>query len=319
MRSPYIVGLAAGLIAALVFASASTGPALLRVVLFLLTPLPLFLAGLGWGWRAAAVGTTAPLVVIGLAVGPIAALVFTLSQALPAAYLCYLAGLSRTDDRGQLEWYPVGRMVAVAALMAGAISLGSLLMLGTDIATIKSALKPLVEAFAKEQMPRLGQPALGEAEVEQLAELAVYVMPAALGVSSLGGLLFNLWLAGRVAAASGQLQRPWPDIPAMEFPRWMPGVFAIGIGLTFLPGFPALLGASVSGPLLLAYVLLGLAIIHYVTRGASWRGFALWGLYIALFVLNAGLPLVLALVGLIDTIRPLRGPAPPPGPPSALT
>jgi hypothetical protein len=50
-----LIALGAGLISAVVFASATTGPLLMRMVLFLLTALPLFLAGLGLGPRAAAV------------------------------------------------------------------------------------------------------------------------------------------------------------------------------------------------------------------------------------------------------------------------
>ncbi len=45
----FLLALAAGIISAIVFASATTGAMLLRVVLFLLTPLSLYLAGLGLG------------------------------------------------------------------------------------------------------------------------------------------------------------------------------------------------------------------------------------------------------------------------------
>lgn len=311
MKNPLLVGLAAGLISTLVFVSATTGPAMMRLFLFLITPLALFLAGLGWGWIAAAAGTLASLVLISVIGGPMSAIAFALSQGAPATFLTYLAGLSRQAPDGSTEWYPTGRMVAFAALIAGALALGSLLLLGTDIASIKRAIRPMVETFAKEQLPRLGSPTvLGEADLDHMTELAAYVMPAALGLSSLGALLLNLYFAGRVTLASGQLQRVWPDLASMEFPRWMPAAFAAAIAATFLPGFPGLAGAALAGPMMLAYVLMGLAVIHYVTRGASWRSLALWGLYFALFVLNAGMPLILALVGLFDTIRPLRRPPP---------
>jgi hypothetical protein len=45
----FILAIAAGVVSAVVFASATTGAMLLRVVLFLLTPLSLYLAGLGLG------------------------------------------------------------------------------------------------------------------------------------------------------------------------------------------------------------------------------------------------------------------------------
>ena len=51
----FILAIAAGVISAVVFASATTGAVLLRVILFLLTPLSLYLAGLGLGVIAGAI------------------------------------------------------------------------------------------------------------------------------------------------------------------------------------------------------------------------------------------------------------------------
>jgi len=63
---PYtlLIGLGAGLISAVVFASATTGPLLMRMLLFLLTPLPLFLAGLGLGPITAAIAGIAGAVAL---------------------------------------------------------------------------------------------------------------------------------------------------------------------------------------------------------------------------------------------------------------
>ncbi len=55
MRNQLLIAVLLGLVSAVVFASATTGPMLMRYVLFLLTSLPIFLAGLGWGWRFAGV------------------------------------------------------------------------------------------------------------------------------------------------------------------------------------------------------------------------------------------------------------------------
>ena len=55
-----------------------------------------------------------------------------------------------------------------------------------------------------------------------------------------------------------------------------------------------------------AYVLLGLAIIHYVTRGSAWRFAILWALYLGLIVFNTALSLVVAVIGLAEPFSPLR-------------
>jgi hypothetical protein len=82
-------------------------------------------------------------------------------------------------------------------------------------------------------------------------------------------------------------------------------------------GLTGLIGAGFAGPLFLAYVLLGLAVVHYITRGRSWRPFALWGLYVALFVMNTVASLAIALLGLSESIWSIRKRAPPPGGPPA--
>ena len=54
MATLFLIGAGAGLVSAALFASAATATALAGV-LFYLAPLPICLAGLGWGWMAAAI------------------------------------------------------------------------------------------------------------------------------------------------------------------------------------------------------------------------------------------------------------------------
>jgi hypothetical protein len=62
-------------------------------------------------------------------------------------------------------------------------------------------------------------------------------------------------------------------------------------------------------------MLLGLAVVHYTTRGRPWRPFALWGLYASLFIMNTIASLAIALLGLAEAIWPMRKPSPPPDEP----
>ena len=62
----------------------------------------------------------------------------------------------------------------------------------------------------------------------------------------------------------------------------------------------------ISASLLLAYGVLGFAVLHMITRGMGARPFALSGIYVAVFVF--GWPvLVMSLLGLADTAFDLRG------------
>src|SRR5512134_1769046 len=137
MRTPVIIGAGSGLVAAALFASAATATAIAGV-LFYLAPLPLCLAGLGWGGLAAALSALTGTIVVALAFGPGIATVFAVSIAVPVAVLTRLALLSRpvTAAEGQqsaaLEWYPPGRLVGWAALMAGLLAGLLVLFLGYD-------------------------------------------------------------------------------------------------------------------------------------------------------------------------------------------
>jgi hypothetical protein len=308
MPASILVGLGGGLASAVLFASAASGGAAGRVLLYVLAPLPSFLAGLGWGSGAAAVAAIAGSGVISVVLGLKTSLLFFATQGVPAAVLCHLALLSRplaagafaTPASPPVEWYPPGRMVAVATLMAAAFSIISLLVLGPDLDTLRHLLRELVENVFLRELPGLKDRQLSPDEITAIVELSLYELPAGSSIMWLGGVLLNLWLAGRITLASGRLARPWPDLAAIIYPRG----FALGLGaavaLAFTAGYPGLIGSSFGGAFFLAYVLMGLAIIHFVTRGRASRPFVLWAIYLALFVLNTWAALMVAVIALLD-------------------
>lgn len=314
---PYrlLIALSAGLIAAVVFASATTGPVLVRMILFLLTPLALFLAGLGLGPLAAVVAGIAATSLVLVAGTPLGALVFAASQAVPVVILTYLASLHRDVPGGATEWYPIGRLVVATALISGAFAGLTMLLLGGDVEALRAAVREMLQGFVSGELATMPDaPALGPAEIDEFANLVVTLWPAATAISSMSSLLFNLWLAGRITMASGRLLRPWPDIAAMTYPPATPLLLAVATGAGFLDGLAGMLARGFAGTLFFAYVLLGLAVVHYVTRGRPWRAFALWGLYAVLFLTNSIGLLGVALLGLAEAIWPMRK-LPPSSPP----
>jgi hypothetical protein len=314
------IGLGLGLVAAVVFASATTGPLVVRFLLFFITPLPIALAGLGWGWRTAAIAGLGGSVLVGLGAGWLVALVFAASQVAPMVALTYLALLSRTGPAAgeTIEWYPPGRLVIWSALMAGALSVASLLIIGGDLENLRKALGEFIDKTVKSGLPQLPNSVpLSDAEINSLSEIALGLLPAASALSWMASLLFNLWLAGRVTRASGQLARPWPDLAAMEYPRGTSLAFAASLLAAMLSGYVGLAASGFAGAFFGAFALLGFAIIHYTTRGASWRPFALWALYGALLFLNMWIGVAAAILGLSETMLGLRKRFPPSaGPPT---
>jgi hypothetical protein len=105
---------------------------------------------------------------------------------------------------------------------------------------------------------------------------------------------------------SGQLRRPWPELPAISFPRTAAIALAATIVGVFLPGLLGIVSDVFAAALTMAYAVLGFAVLHVLTRGAAGRGLVLTGVYAA--VLIFGWPaIILALLGLADTALDLRG------------
>ena len=81
-----------------------------------LSPLPIMIVALGWSHRAGLAAALTAAAIMAGAFGPLFGLAFALTTACPAWGLSYLAMLGRRDGDAVTEWFPVGHLVAVAAL-----------------------------------------------------------------------------------------------------------------------------------------------------------------------------------------------------------
>jgi hypothetical protein len=317
---PYgiLIGLGAGFISAVVFVSAVTGLSLMHVLLFLFSPLVLFLTAFGAGPTAARVAALVATALIFAVGGWQLALVFAALEAVPVLLLSYLASLNRGAG-ATTEWYPVGRIVIAAALIAALLSILSLLTVGTDLEQVNAAIRSVTETFVAERVPKIsGAPTLGTDDIDAIAREAVQMMPSLIAFFVMACLLLNMWIAGRVTLASGRLQRPWPDLSAISYPRITPLLLVAATAVAATGGYVGLCAKAFLTTLVLAYVLLTLAILHFVTRSTPWRAFLLWGFYAApllLLIVLAGagfqisfwaIAVLLALPGLADTAWPMR-------------
>jgi hypothetical protein len=131
-------------------------------------------------------------------------------------------------------------------------------------------------------------------------------------------LSLNLWLAARVVKFSGRLQRPWPHLPALAFPRSTAVVFVVVVALTFAGGIVSVLATVASAALIVAYGMLGFAVLHSLTRGSKGRGLMLGATYGAVIVFFWPI-LALCMLGLADTAIDLRGRAARKGGPPAVS
>ena len=328
MQINLLIGLGAGLVSAMLFASASTGTVLGLFVLFFLSPMPVAIAGLGWGWRAAAAAAFAAPIAIATLGTPRGAIFHVLAIGAPTAILSYLALLNRevvtSDGVVATEWYPTGRIVAVAALIAGTLAAIGLLSTASDVDGLREQMRATAERVlvlssnlptpsAPAGTPSTPPPSFTPEQLTGLANLLVNMFTATLANMWMCIAMLNMWLAALVVRKSDRLNRPWTDLSELRLPPAMAIALAVAVGLTFLPGLAGLIGSGFAAAIIVAYLLAGLAIIHNVTRGHAARPMILSGIYVMLLLFFVLTGPALAMVGLAEPFSPLRRKPPPPG------
>ena len=305
-----LIGIGAGAAAALLFASVTSG-AWLSIPLFYLAPLPIMIAGLGWSHWAALIAALTGALALALAFGPVFFFSFLAGAGLPAWWLGYLAMLARPLGNGgaaALEWYPPGRLVVWAAVLGGLVVVVAIPNFGFDAESFRAGLRQALTHILRvdTEVPTnapLTTP--GVSNTSRLVDFLVAAIPPAAAVLATITNVLNLWLAARIVTFSGLLKRPWPPLAAMTFPRTLTAALAIAVALSFVGSLIGIVAGVVSASLLMAYGVLGFAVLHAITRGMASRIFLLGGVYAAVLVL--GWPvLALCLLGLIDAAIDLR-------------
>lgn len=319
MMQILLIGLGAGAASALLFASVASG-SLLSILLFYLAPLPILIAAIGWSHWAALVAALAAAMGLASVFGAFFIIAFLIGVGLPAWWLGYLALLARPspDNPEQTEWYPAGRLVIWAALVSAVVVIVAIPNFGTDEDSFRAGLRNVFERVLRAQSRTPADAPLDMRGVDpkRVIEFLADVIPYAAAVLATITNAINAWLAGRIVKMSGNLRRPWPDLPDMRFPAYAPAGLAAAIAGSFVPGLIGTIAGIAAAALLMAYAMLGFAVLHAITRGFGARAFILGGSYVAVFVF--GWPvLLMTLIGLADTAFDIRGKAARRGPPAA--
>ncbi len=306
MMQKILVGLAAGIAAALMFV-APVGGTVLAFPLFILTGLPIGLAGLGWGTVAGAVAAVTGALVIFATLSTMGAAAFLLLFAVPVFWVARLALLSRQADDAQpdasREWYPLGRMLVhlSAAVAVGVVLVG--ILIGFNRVTMSADVtQALVELFATMQTTTAPPTA---AELTPFVQFYLAIMPFTVTALLVFMLTFDLWLATVVARASGRLKRPRETLWGVDLPGRALLALAGTTLLAFLPGAAGEVAQVFAGALAGAAALTGLAVMHALTVGFGGRTVLLIVVYA--LIAFSGLPLILfALLAIAEALFHLR-------------
>jgi hypothetical protein len=284
-----LVGLGAGIAAGLLFASLATG-SITAILLFYIAPLPVFIATLGWRHVAGLIAAACATATVTIVSGAFFLAVPVISFA--AWWLGYLALLARpaAHPEGEVEWYPVGRLVLWAAIMGTLVVFAAVPNFGTDQQTVQAGLRKSYDRILRD-------PSLVDL-------LVIAAPPAAAAVTSLLNVL-NLWLAARIVRISGRLARPWSSLSALALPPQAWGLLVIALGGSFLPDLFGILCGVWAASLIIVFAILGVAVLHWTTQGMGLRTLLLASVYASAAVL--GWPLLLiALLGLAENMFNIR-------------
>lgn len=290
MMQIVVIGLGAGAAAALLFASVVSG-SMAAVFLFYLAPLPILIAALGWSHWAGLIAAASAAAAIGTLSGSF--LISVSVIAFGAWWLGYLTLLARPVGNGggeAMEWYPVGRLVLWAAVIGTLVVAAAIPNFGTDQQSLQAGLRKVYERILRDP---------------SVVDMLVIAVPPAAAVFSTLTNVFNLWLAGRIVKVSGRLRRPWPDLSLMILPTSAMVALAAAIAGSFLPDLVGILAGVLAASLLMAFALLGFAVLHAITRGLGSRAILLTGAYAAAIVFFWPL-IAIAMLGLAENAFNIR-------------
>ncbi len=267
------------------------------------THLPLFLAGLGLGTVAVSVAALTGTVVVGAAQGLGPLMSFLIAIALPTALAVRQALLWRNADDGSAAWYPPGRLLTLLVCYgAGAFTLIYMVMGNSGSGMIETMRVMLGEMFT------IMVPDMPNDERLMAADLWAPYIPAALVVSWLITLTVNGALAQGLLKRAGRNVRPSLELSRTELPLTLTfALLASGALWYFTVGVLEFFGQTLTIIIALAYLFVGLTVVHQLSRNWPMRGLVLTLFYLMLlfFLGWPGLVLV-AVVGLADQLFRLR-------------
>jgi hypothetical protein len=286
-----LFALAGGIASALLYLLLTSGsPAALVLAYFSQTPL--FMVGLGLGLTPALIACGVALVGLVAATELLTTLLFLVLSVVPVVYIVRQGLLSRPGAGGQVEWYPPGPLL-------GGITAYGLVLLGL-VAVFYGG---QVEEVSRQYLDKLAQVSGGA--LGPRADMLARYIPGAVLASALLMTVVNATLAQGALSRMGHALRPSPQWRSITLPRWLTPALAVAALAAFLPDEVGVIGANSAVIVAMPFMLVGLAVLHTISKTWPARGLALGLIYATTVIL--GWPAILvAGLGVIDQWLPLR-------------
>jgi len=292
--NPILIGIIAGLVAALLSAVSPSLPLIGPIAAMT----ALFLAGLGFGRVAGLVAVASAAVAIGAFTSSVADILLLAGLLLPAAVMSHLASLARPASEiggpeTALAWYPLSDILLAGALVAALATTFLLLMQPIDYA---GQVEQTVQMM-KEIRPDV---IILPAEKVWLEATSRTMMPVTIAAGLLVQLFAGFYYATRILAAARRNVRPREDIrSSLRMNRLALALFFFGLALVIVGGKAQIAGASLAGALGAGFLLSGFAVIHNAWRDKSWALPAL----VLTYMFSTILGIVIVIIGLANPRR----------------
>jgi hypothetical protein len=283
-------------------------------------PVPILAVGLHLGSALASIAAAVGALSILIAFNGLNSLVYIAGTAMPAMIIVRQALISQpSSSPGKLTWYPpgliLGLLVAWGLIVLAAVALYFAIATDGLQAASHNVLRELFAQIIQQSGTGTGTGA-SEAQLAKISDaLAARLAPVLPGMLVAGSLLIlipNAAITQGLLARTGHALRPTPAYAALELPLWLAGALAVALVVAFLPG--ALGGYGRNAALLLStpFLLLGLTVIHTLSRRAPKPGSVLGAFYVGLvfagLVLGLAVPLLalITLLGIVEQFFSLR-------------
>ena len=280
----------------IVFAAIGSFMLFAALIFMPFAPAPAAAIGLSFGVAQAVMVSALAIIMTAIILSPPLAIVFAITFLVPTVVLVRQALLSREAESGDYIFFPLQQLILLAL---GMTAIGTILLF---LITGGANGLPMSFANALQQSPEVRTALVqvyGISTDEEMLWIASIMLVS--GFASWPLLLLgNLQIAQAILVRMKRNLRPQEDYDRLQLPRGLivPLVMCMG-GAALLPGWPAILSAALAAMILAAYFLLGLAIIHAISRHWNGRGLLLVTLYFLIFVM-AWVIIPVSLMGLLD-------------------
>jgi hypothetical protein len=250
-----------------------TGSTALAFILFLISPVPLMVAGMGFGLTSALTGVAVAIITTLVFANPMIAALVTLTIALPACAAAYWLNLARPAEeiggpKDHLAWYPLADILFAMAMITGFayVALGVLAGFGPEL--VAQLTEQLVAQLMETNTELVFTPE-GQQSLQTFMMTAVPFTQPFLWMLT---LVLSLYIAIAIAQRSGLIRRPREDWPtSLRLPRKASLALVVAVVASLLPGPISLAASCFAGALAAGFVMAGFAMLHARTRGVTGR------------------------------------------------